>query len=48
MRCVVQYPEDASARGRRAREDAERLWTWDLAAQKAMAQIATLRGKGEL
>lgn len=48
MRVVVEDPAGASAKARRAREDAERLWTWDMAARKAMANIAALRAAGRL
>ena len=45
MRFVYRNPEDARRKGQRAREDAVRCWTWDLAAEKAMAHIHELRHK---
>jgi hypothetical protein len=44
MRFVYENPGDAGAKARRAREDAVRYWTWDLAAEKAMDHIRELRG----
>jgi len=47
MRFVYENPEDARRKARRAREDAVKYWTWDLAAEKAVAHIQELRrGKG--
>ena len=43
MRSVYENGEAARAKARRARHDAERLWTWDLAARKAIAHIREIR-----
>lgn len=43
MRFVYENRDAAGIKARRAREDAERMWTWDHAAQKAMVQIRELR-----
>ena len=46
MRVVYENREAALAKGRRARQDVERSWTWDLAARKALAHIQELRARG--
>ena len=46
MRYVVENREEAKRRGEAARRDTERLWSWDLAARKAMQHIAELRHDG--
>jgi glycosyltransferase involved in cell wall biosynthesis len=44
MRFVYEHPDYARQKARRGREEAERYWTWDMAAEKAMAHIRELRG----
>jgi hypothetical protein len=46
MRYVAENREEAKCRGESARRDAERHWSWDLAARKAMQHITELRHHG--
>jgi glycosyltransferase involved in cell wall biosynthesis len=46
MRHVCSHHDEAKRRGLRARGDAERLWSWDRAAQIAMDHVRELRGAG--
>jgi len=46
MRFVYENREAAAAKARRARDEAVRLWSWDRAAQSAMAHVTELRASG--
>jgi len=48
MRFVYENREAAMAKAGRAREDAARYWTWELAAEKALAHIRELRSGSRL